>query len=307
MAEGIRPPRLFIIGAPKCGTTTLFNALAKVSGTVPSAVKEPNFFEYDRNYQRGPQAYLDLFDYPETDAHLVGLEATPWYLYSQQAADRMRGFIDGEVRLVVCVRDPLERAISHYRDFWGGGREQRSFRDAIEEELEQIGPSRPVLRGRETGYLSAGFYHSASLIWSERFGGDSLRFIALEQLRDELVSVVDELLTWNGLPATVTDLRIGASETNPASVVRSRRLNDLTLALGRSSLGRGVRGLMPWQVETRLAGALQRVMRTSTDVSPVDEGDREWLHERVGDLFRSEVESLHDAGVAAAAGWPSAT
>jgi hypothetical protein len=126
-------PDFFIAGVPKAGTTALHAALARHPGLFMSPVKEPKFFLTDGPPpdQGGPgdvktyrehvwrQAdYEALF--ADAPAGMLRGESTPFYLYSRDAQRRIRTQIP-HVKLIVVLRDPVERAHSNWTHLWSAG------------------------------------------------------------------------------------------------------------------------------------------------------------------------------------------
>src|SRR6201995_1980096 len=128
-------PDFLVIGAPKAGTTALHAALARHPGLFMSPVKEPKFFlsdgppptkggpgdalTYREHVWRRPD-YEALFD-PAPPGTLRG-ESTPLYLYDRAAGRRIRETIPA-ARLIVVLRDPVERAHSNWTQLWSAGLE----------------------------------------------------------------------------------------------------------------------------------------------------------------------------------------
>lgn len=126
-------PDFFVAGTPKSGTTALHAALAQHPGLYLSAVKEPKFFltdgpppthggpgdakTYRENVWRRSD-YEALFD-PAPPGALRG-ESTPFYLYSRDAQRRIKALIPA-ARLIVVLRDPVERAHSNWAHLWSAG------------------------------------------------------------------------------------------------------------------------------------------------------------------------------------------
>ena len=127
-------PDFLVIGAPKAGTTALHAALAQHPGLFMSAVKEPKFFltdgpppakgggpgdalTYREHIWRRPD-YEALFD-AAPPGTLRG-ESTPLYLYDRAAMRRIRQALPA-ARLIVVVRDPVERAHSNWTHLWSAG------------------------------------------------------------------------------------------------------------------------------------------------------------------------------------------
>jgi hypothetical protein len=129
-------PDFLLIGAPKAGTTALHTALAAHPQLFMSAVKEPKFFltdgpppsrgggpgdvqTYREHIWRRPD-YEALFDAAPPGA-LCG-ESTPFYLYDRLAQGRIRQLIP-RAKLIVTLRDPVERAHSNWTHLWSAGLE----------------------------------------------------------------------------------------------------------------------------------------------------------------------------------------
>ena len=126
-------PDFFIAGAPKAGTTAVHAALARHPALYMSAVKEPKFFLTDgppptRGGPGDVQTYREHVwqrdDYealfaPAPAGTLRG-ESTPFYLYNRDAQRRIRALIP-DARLIVILRDPVERAHSNWAHLWSAG------------------------------------------------------------------------------------------------------------------------------------------------------------------------------------------
>ena len=126
-------PDFFLAGAPKAGTTALHAALAQHPELYLSTIKEPKFFLTDGPppAQGGPgdtKTYREhvwrLADYEALfkDAQRGTLrgESTPFYLYRNDAQRRIKALIP-QARLVIVVRDPVERAHSNWTHLWSSG------------------------------------------------------------------------------------------------------------------------------------------------------------------------------------------
>ncbi len=126
-------PDFFIAGAPKAGTTALHSALARHPALFMSAVKEPKFFLTDgpppakggpgdaktyREHVWRRADYEALFETAPPGA-LSG-ESTPFYLYRHDAQLRIRALIP-QARMIIVLRDPIERAHSNWAHLWSAG------------------------------------------------------------------------------------------------------------------------------------------------------------------------------------------
>lgn len=103
-------PDFLVIGVPRAGTTWMHQALAAHPQVgVPPNRKELHYF--DRNFHKGPDWYASYFHSLDGCARIG--EVTPHYLYVESLSERLKS-IPTIRRLVVILRDPAERLISHY-------------------------------------------------------------------------------------------------------------------------------------------------------------------------------------------------
>lgn len=102
-------PNFFIIGAPKCGTTSLYEYLRRHPNVFMPELKEPHFFATDLvtfHYVTSMEEYLDLFA-PSTPTHLRVGEASASYLRSEAAARNIRD-LNPDAKLIAMFRNPLD-------------------------------------------------------------------------------------------------------------------------------------------------------------------------------------------------------
>ncbi len=108
-------PNFFIIGAPKCGTTSMSVYLSSHPDIIISNPKEPHYFSKDINNGgiRKMQEYLDCFSSVDKKANAIG-EASTLYLYSKVAVPNILAF-NKDVRFIVMLRNPKEVAYSYHQ------------------------------------------------------------------------------------------------------------------------------------------------------------------------------------------------
>ena len=149
-------PTYLIAGTVRSGTTSLHRALRRHPEVFAPGEKELHFF--DRQFDRGVGWYESLFaEAPGTGP--VG-EATPNYVYDDHAVERMAGVLP-DARVVVLLRDPVERAYSQYWMQRSAHHETLDFADAVATEAERLASPDPnarayysyVDRGRYVGQL----------------------------------------------------------------------------------------------------------------------------------------------------------
>jgi hypothetical protein len=104
-------PNFLVIGAPRAGTTWIERQLREHPQVFLPSRKELHFFDREENFEKGIDHYKSYFVEAE-DSLAVG-EATPDYLHHPLAPQRIKRYL-GDVKLIVSLRDPVDRAYSRY-------------------------------------------------------------------------------------------------------------------------------------------------------------------------------------------------
>ena len=120
----MKSPDFFIIGAPKCGTSSLAWWLSQHPQVWFSRIKEPHFFNDDSEFRqfRDRPAYEELFEGAGAD-HLAVGEASTWYLFSDTAVPNIEEYTGGAARYIVCLRDPVTMMPALHRQLLFSGTE----------------------------------------------------------------------------------------------------------------------------------------------------------------------------------------
>jgi hypothetical protein len=150
-------PDFLIVGEAKCGTTSLYDDLARHPCVLEAAVKEVHFF--DLRFKRGLDWYRAQFPFAwrmreKADGHRRQTgEASPYYMFHPHAPVRIKRALPN-VKLIVMLRNPVERAYSQYQHEVRRGREPlASFEEAVAAEPER-------LRGEHERMLADEWYNS---------------------------------------------------------------------------------------------------------------------------------------------------
>lgn len=149
---GNRLPGIVIVGAMRAGTTSLFSLLAGHPQVAAAFHKEVHYF--DLRFHLGTNWYRNQFKRPRATAcgRAIGLESSPYYLFDPRVPARMAAIMP-DVKLVFLLRDPVERAFSHYRKNLRDGREPLSFADALAAEDERLAGEEDRMLN-DPGYVS---------------------------------------------------------------------------------------------------------------------------------------------------------
>jgi hypothetical protein len=200
-------PNLFIIGAAKCGTTSLHDFLALHPDVFMSEPKEPGYFAPEVAYYPREEAwYLDLFR-DAGDALVVGESSTHYTKLPlfQGVPARIAAWAP-EARLIYLMRDPVKRAISHY---WHNLRK-----------FEERRPLLAAMRERPE-YVAFGDYRMQIEAYLEHFSRERLLLLTFEEMVSDPATALEGVLTWLGL-GPMEPLELPASNVRPEEIQRLR-------------------------------------------------------------------------------------
>lgn len=192
-------PDFLIIGAQKAGTTSLFNYLCLHPQVIGSVPKE--LFYFCSHPERGEQWYRRHFPRRKTllDEQALCGEATPTSLYSGQAA-KLAAKIVPAAKIIVLLREPASRAVSHYWHQCRAGVEKRSIEEVFSlENLRrwQRGDN-PDLPGRH--YFHWSDYASGLRHWLGSFPVEQILVLEAEKMFEDPQIAYDATLSFLGLP-----------------------------------------------------------------------------------------------------------
>lgn len=191
LAMGLRLgtwPDFVIIGAQRAGTTSLYDYLTQHAEIAPALRKEIHYFDnhFDRDH-----AWYRAFFYPAALRRLfwptVTGEATPYYLFHPHAAARLAATLP-HARFIVMLRNPVDRAYSHYLHEVRRGYETLPFAQAIAQETERVRVSAAALAApaaydpahHHYTYLQRGLYAGQLQVWQQHFARSQILIIISE-------------------------------------------------------------------------------------------------------------------------------
>jgi hypothetical protein len=171
-----------IVGAQKAGTTALFDYLAEIPALELPAVKEAHFFDDDEgvDWDAPDHApYHALF----TDPTRLWGEATPIYIYWPNALERIRAY-NPAIRLIFLVRDPIERAWSHWKMEYARGKETEPFGWCIRDGRARMADAAPYPGfHRVYSYVERGFYGRQLARALDLFPREQMLILPSDELR----------------------------------------------------------------------------------------------------------------------------
>jgi Sulfotransferase family len=238
-----RWPNLFIVGAPKAGTTSLHSYLQSFPAIYMSRIKEPNFFSriavpdgHPVRPIRDARKYLQLFDGATTE-RFIG-EASPTYLADPEAP-RLIHEAAPDARILISLRDPVERAYSHYLMMRNNGTTRLSFLAEFQRGLAMQDDRQLVLLRPDVGLYRAQVERYLGV-----FGASQVQVILFEELiadvRGTLRQVLKFLEVNDSIEHVVTDAQRAFGEAR-GPLVRYLFANRTIARLGEILISPAIR------------------------------------------------------------------
>jgi hypothetical protein len=206
-------PDLLIIGAQRAGTSSLYRYLRMHPHIAGPLRKEVDYFGF--RFERGERWYRANFPLTarrelahRLDRPFLTFEATPDYLLHPLAARRAHQLLP-DARIVVLLRDPVERAISHYGHAVRHGWETLPLQDALAAEEERLqgeiarirqSPGYRASAFRRYSYVTRGLYADQISRWLDEFPRGQLLVIDSNELYTNPAQALHAVLDFAGLP-----------------------------------------------------------------------------------------------------------
>ena len=202
-SEELRQPNFIIIGTIKGGTSSLYNYICTHPQVLPAIEKEVHFF--DTHFNKGIDWYLAHFPAIPTDKNFLTGEASPNYMYFQNAGKRLFNYFP-KTKLIVILRNPIDRVVSHYYMSKRHGQEERSLEEVIAQEkalLKKI-ENNPKANGKmlepTKGYLSFSLYVYFLKRWMKFFPREQFLILKSEDLYEEGEATMKQVFNFLELP-----------------------------------------------------------------------------------------------------------
>jgi len=231
-------PNFFIVGAPKCGTTSLHEYLQRHPDVFMPFYKEPHYFGSDlvgsrfTQFRNKPEKYLRLFRDANNEQRIG--ESSPWYLVSQHAAKEIKAY-DPNAKIIMILRNPVDMMYSMWSQFRYSGNEQI-------EDFEEALAAEPLRRQgkqiRRAAHCVTGLFYTEMASYSEQvkryfdtFGRDNVHVIIFDDFKSDTAAIYKNVLNYLELD---DDFETEFDVVNPNKEVRVEWLQKAILSTGFS-------------------------------------------------------------------------
>lgn len=186
-----------IVGAQKAGTTALFDYLAEIPAFELPAVKEAHFFDDEEAVDWAAPDYARYHALFADSARLWG-EATPIYIYWPNALERIRAY-NPAIKLIFLVRDPIERAWSHWKMEYARGKETEPFAWCIRDGRARMADGTPYPGfHRVYSYIERGFYGRQLARALDLFPREQLLLLGSHTLKHDPTAAIGRICAFLG-------------------------------------------------------------------------------------------------------------
>jgi len=193
-----------VAGAQKSGTTALHYFFRKHPQIALPDRQEMHFFDDEEIFSRQPVDYELLHRYFRNRPvrllpvrHGLAGEVTPSYLYWKSAMERIRNY-NPQMKLIILLRNPIDRAFAHWNMQRFKDRESLDFLDALKEEPRRIAQSLTI-ESRRFAYVDRGFYSGQLERVFKFFPREQVKIVKFENFRDRKQETLDEIFEFLGV------------------------------------------------------------------------------------------------------------
>ncbi|MCH2132771.1 MAG: sulfotransferase domain-containing protein [Phycisphaerales bacterium] len=280
---GLRSPDFLIVGAAKCGTTSLAAALRDHPDVFMPTLKELSYFAQGDGQRVQTFDEYSAYFRDSGDAKVVG-EASVAYLWSSSAAGMIAEQLGGQTKIIVMLRAPWKMAYS----LWGHQcrleRESLAFEAALDAEEARRNGEMDLVGWRDNFFYSArASYANQVRRYIDVFGAEQVKVLVSEDVFKSPTEPYADLCNWLGIQSMVLD-RFPRS-----NVAGKSRIPGLRRWMDGSSFGkRLVRKILPGSIRSGGRKAVDRVNRKDVALDRMSSRTEEHLRS----VFRRDVEEL---------------
>jgi len=284
-------PNLFLVGAMKAGTTSLYELLAESKLVNMCRVKEPNHFckdfytHPDFASMQGVHNFSGLYWVPDTEEYLnlfdrsnsqYVAECSTTYLYSEVAAREIYKF-NPSSKIIILLRNPIERAYSEYVMNRAIGATAKSFGEVVRIDIKNLDSGLSSIRER---YLMAGMYFNQVKRFLDEFPREQVFIGVVDRPDGKFRRIVSDLQNFLGIPLEQDEALITIG-SNKAKVAAFERLNRFLYVAG-------LKALISRSTPQAMKNLVKHVYYRDDSGGGIAEADRELL----ASVFRPDIEKL---------------
>ena len=208
-------PNFMCIGASKSGTTSLYDILKQHSDIFLPSFKEPHFFDIPSVYQNGIEWYKKTYFHSLKNEKCIG-DFSPTYLFDEHAPERILNDLGVNVKFIIILRNPVDRAYSHYLHSKRDQHENLSFKEALFLEKERFS-KKDYLSYLRFSYTAQGMYCQMLIRYFKFFPRDNFLIINFEEeFVNQRGGTINRILDFLDLENEEFDINISSNKASKA-------------------------------------------------------------------------------------------
>lgn len=259
-------PNFIIVGGKKCGTTSIASILRGHPDVFVPELKEVHFFDYESKVARGIPYYETFF--ADATNEKVIMDVSPNYMYVGNVPERIKT-LTPDVKLIFFLRNPVNRAYSHYWDHVRRQAEPLDFENALE---------------RKNSYIEKSLYHKHLIRFFSVFDKNDILLLKSEEFFDSPQSCLEKLAAFLEIsPRAFKEIRM---KENYSRLPRSASLEKFFLSSG--PVIRTIRKLTPAGIKKSIKTLDEKLNMKKFKPSPMSAGTKEMLMKK----FASDINEL---------------
>ncbi|MDQ0297879.1 transcription antitermination factor NusA-like protein [Salibacterium salarium] len=284
-------PNLFIVGAQKSATTSLYNYLKEHPNIFFSSEKEPNYFttffdtfphngpydkRYDKNVIGSAEEYYKLFSNYSGQKYIA--ESSVHYLYFNGLAYKLKEE-SPDAKIIISLRNPIERAYSAYTYYVSRGRESESFREAIQNENHRM------LNNYEVGwyYIAQGLYYQKVKDYLEVFGRENVHIVLFDEIKDDLEGTLKNIYKFLEVdPVTINNTE---KKYNVSGTPKNKITKVIASPLKAKSLAKKY---LPTPMANKLKDYYFKILEKNLAKTELSVSDKEYLKS----VYETDIKKL---------------
>ena len=220
-------PNFLCIGAAKSGTTSLYDILRQHSNVFIPSFKEPNFFNIPFVYSKGIEWYSKTyFNSVNKEQHIA--DFTPTYLFEKNAAQRIYKDLGNNIKFIIILRNPVDRAYSHYLHSKRDQHDKLLFKESLIVENERLSADDYLAKLRYS-YINQGLYFKMLREYFQLFSKENFLIIHFEE---EFVAkrkeTIEKVFSFLNLEKEKIDIDLNSNKASEARVIWRKKLMKKT-------------------------------------------------------------------------------
>jgi len=193
-------PNFICPGAQKSATTTLHDILIQHPDIYLPQNKETHFFDKDKEYIKGVNFYKNEYYSTVKEEKIIG-DITPGYMFFEDSVKRIYNTLGDNIKIIFMLRNPIERAYSHYWMSYRRTYENQTFERAVELESDRL--NKNYFNKNHFSYIERGYYARQIKRFLEFFPKENMKFIIFNEFINNKNDSVKGILNFLNLNSEV--------------------------------------------------------------------------------------------------------